>query len=71
MKKIQRTKITFEVLTRASEPLEIPENVLEVLLDGLERAVMEHVDLRYHPDGNRYLDERHEFIGVDLVEVAA
>ncbi|MDQ0241237.1 hypothetical protein [Arthrobacter bambusae] len=69
MKKIQRMTITFEIFTKASEPLELDGNEETALRAGLEETFKECVDLRYNPDGNRYLEDRHEFIGVDLVEV--
>lgn len=64
-KRIQHKRLTFDVITRAEEPLVIPEHVMERLRAALESAVASNVDLTYHPQGDRYMDARHEFIGVD------
>lgn len=69
MNRIQRKKITFEILTRAEEPLELDNTEKSALIAALEQAVRKNVNLDYHPEGNRYLDARHELLGVDIVEV--
>jgi len=71
MKKIQRLSITFEIFTKASEPLELDISEKEALIEGLEQAVKSHVNLRYFPDGNRHLEDRHELIGVHIAEASA
>ena len=55
------------LLTKADEPLEIDAYTLSLLEAALDKAVREHVDMRYWPD-SRYVEERHEYLGVSLKE---
>ena len=66
--KIQRTEITFEIFTKARQPLALEDHEKEALREAVEAAVKSTVNMDYHPEGNRFQDERHNFIGVDLSE---
>lgn len=68
MERIHHTNITFSIVTQGSEPLELPEHIKERLLVAFEVAVGSHVDLRYNPDGNRYQEAYHRFLGAEIVE---
>ena len=66
--KIQRRRIIIDILTRASEPLALDDHVIDEVRLAVERAVQSNADLRYYPE-SRHVEERHEYIGVDIVEV--
>lgn len=68
MKKVQRLHITLEILTKADQPLQLSENEQTEILEALESAVQNHVDLRYTRD---YSEERHELLAVDIMEVTS
>lgn len=64
---IQMKNLQVTLLTKASEPLELDAHTLFLLEDALDKAIREHVDLRYFPE-SRYSEERHEYLGVSLKE---
>jgi len=65
---IQKTTITFEIITQASEPLVIEEYVKQYLLDEFEAVASRNLNLEYHPEGNRFQTDRHKLIGIGIVE---
>lgn len=66
--KLQHKRLAVDILTRASEPLELDDHVLDEIRLAVERAVQSNADLRYFPE-SRHIEERHEYIGVDISEV--
>lgn len=65
LNKIQHRTVTFDIITRASEPLVLDDHMLEQLRLAFQRAVESTIDLRYYPE-SRHVEERHEYLGVDL-----
>ena len=62
-KRVQIKRVSFDIVTRASEPLEIDAAAMDALTTALNNAAREHLDLRYYPD-SRYSEEQHEWVGV-------
>lgn len=71
LEKIHHLRITLDIVTKGSEPLELDEDTQEKLAVAFDYAVGRHVDLRYHPEGNRYLDAYHRLLGTEIVAVGA
>jgi hypothetical protein len=67
METLQTTRISFDIVTKASEPLVIDDVTMMQLTDALDKAARSVIDLRYYPD-SRYVAERHEFLGVMAVK---
>ena len=63
MSKIQIKTLTFNVVTKADEPLTIEPHVMDEIAAALDQAVRYRVDLRY---GGKYEDKSHEYVGVML-----
>lgn len=63
MSHLQVKTITFKIVTKADQPLTIEPHVMAALMDALDTAVQQLVDLRYGP---RLDDKRHEYVGVML-----
>jgi hypothetical protein len=68
LQRIQRRQVTVEIFTRASEPLALEDHVIDEIRQAVERAVQSNADMRYFPE-SRHVEERHEYIGVDIIEV--
>ena len=65
LEKFQHCRVTFDIMTRASEPLVLDDHTLGLLRDAFEAEVSATVDLRYYPE-SRYAEERHQLLGVDI-----
>lgn len=66
MKKVQRTQVTFEILTKAHQPLELDDYTQGLLAEAFESAVQSSVNLEYYKD---YSNERHDLLAVMVTEV--
>jgi hypothetical protein len=64
LRKLQSKRISFDIVTTASEPLTLDDYTIEQLRQALDRAAREVIDLRYYPDGDRYNEQHHSFVGV-------
>ena len=64
---MQMKKLEVTVLTKASEPLEIDAYTMSLIEEAVDKAIREHVDMRYWPE-SRYVEARHEYLGVSLKE---
>lgn len=67
VQRIQHHRITFDIVTRASEPLGISNHEKEHLRQAMEQAARDIINLSYYPE-SRHIEERHQWIGVDLPE---
>lgn len=61
MNRLQVREVTFQIVTKAERPLELDEATMAKLVEGLDRAVRNNVDLRY---GRTIDGKRHEYVGV-------
>lgn len=66
--RVQRTNITFEILTKGAEPLKLSSDVQDQLLLLFERAVGANVDLRYANEHGG--TSTHTLLGVDIKDIS-
>lgn len=65
--KIQKRFITFEIITRGEQPIDLDDIAQDALLSGFHKVVSNSVDLRY-PNKNGGVSH-HDFIGIDITEI--
>ena len=63
MSKLQVRTLTFQLVTKADEPLGIAEETMDELCKAVDKAAQQFIDLRY---GGKFDEKRHEYIGVML-----
>lgn len=63
MSKLQVRTLTFQLVTKADEPLEIDRETMDELCQAVDKAAQQFIDLRY---GDKFYEKRHEYIGVML-----
>lgn len=63
MSKLQVKTLTFNLVTKADEPLNIEPHVMEELVQAMDTAARNLIDLRY---GHRLDQKTHEYVGVIL-----
>lgn len=63
MARLQTKKLTFTLVTKGDEPLEIDDHTMALIADKLDTACQQLVDLRY---GSKYDEKRHDYVGVTL-----
>lgn len=63
MATLQIKTLSFNLITRADEPLEIEPHVMEKIVAALDQAARNNIDLRY---GSKFESKTHDYVGVEL-----
>lgn len=65
--KIQKRLVTFEIISKGDQPVDLNDVVQESLLAHVHKAIASSLDLRYQDIyGN---NRRHDFVGVSIKEI--